>query len=96
MAELLLLLFGSHAEDVEHPRLQIALVNSDRAAAKLHAIEDNVVRFSADLGELSGFKFRDVVCFWPGERMMDGIPFLFRGVESQQLKIDNPEEIELL
>ena len=50
MAEHRLLIFLTDAEDSEHFRLQIRLVNSDAAAADLDAIQDDVVSFGAHFG----------------------------------------------
>ena len=96
MAEHRLLLFFADAEHLEHLRLQIALVDPDAAAAEFHAVEHHVVGYRADLAEFAGFEQRDVFGLRAREGMMDGDPVVFLRVESEQRKIDDPEEVQLL
>ncbi len=61
VAELDLLLLGVHTQHFEHLRLEILLVDSDRTAAKLDAIQNDVVGDGADLGVFPGFERGDVL-----------------------------------
>ena len=71
-------------------------MNSDAAAADLDAVEDDVVGFGAHFAVALFVEQRQVVRFRTGERMMDGVPFVFVGVELEEGEIGHPEEIELL
>ena len=90
-----LLIFLAHAERRENLRLQLRFVNPDAAAAQLHAVQDDIVRFRAHLAELLRFEFRDVLGLRPGERMMHRVPFVFLGAESHERKVGHPEKVEL-
>ena len=96
MAKHDLLVFLVHTEDREHLRLQVRLVNPDAAAADLDAVEDDVVGLGAHFAVAFFFEQREVVGVRAGERMMDRVPLVFRGVELQEREIGDPEEIELL
>src|SRR5437868_15100977 len=53
VAEEFFLIFCADAERGENFRLQVSLVNPDAAAAELNAVENNVVGFGSDLGEIA-------------------------------------------
>ena len=58
MAEFDLLLLGTDAEHLEHPRLKRRLVDPDGAAAEFDAVEHDIVGHGADFGEIAGFEQR--------------------------------------
>ena len=94
MAELVRLLFGIHSEDIEEAGLQFALVNSDRAAAEFHAVQDDIVGHRAHCGVFALFHKGHVLRFWTGEGMMHGHPFVFLGAERKQREIHDPEKVQ--
>ena len=94
MAEEELLLLLVDAQNAEHFRLEIGLVDSQAATADFNTVENNIVGQSADFAIFAGLEKRDVLQARTGERMMDGVPFLLFFAPGEKRKIDNPEEIE--
>src|ERR1700756_3616987 len=69
-------------------------MNSQTAAANLHSIQHDVVSFSSDLAKLSSFEQRQILGFWPSERVMHGVPLVFCRIEPHQREIGNPQKSE--
>ncbi len=93
-AELHLLLLGVHTEHLEQLRLQIALVDADAAAAEFDAVEHDIVRDRADLGEFAGLERGHVLGLRAREGMMHGDPVVVLGRKCEQREIDDPQEVE--
>src|SRR5258708_38544724 len=70
-------------------------MDTNRAAAKLLAVEDHVVVKSASL-ERRGFKQREIVGIRCRERMVYRNQALVVGAVLEQRKIDDPQELELV
>lgn len=88
-----LLRLGIDAEDGEHLRLKIGLVDAEAAAADFNAVEHHVVGDGADFGEGTCFEFIKVFSARTCERVVHGVPFLLLGIPCEQRKIDHPEEV---
>ena len=83
--ELFASLFFRDAEGLEHGGLQVAFMDSDRAAAEFRAVEYHVVSLGAEVGgEFSLEQFFFVFLDGTGERMMDGRPALFFLIPAEQ------------
>src|SRR2546425_11635503 len=80
-------------EFFENGFLQIRLVDTDRAAAKLDAIDHDIVMLSTHLFGIALQK-RDVLSHRSSERMMAGVPAILLFIETEQGKIDDPKEIK--
>ena len=69
-------------------------MNPNASSTKFHAVEHDVVRFGARLGEFAGIDQGNVFGFRSGKRMMHRVPLVLRGVESHERKISHPKKIE--
>src|SRR5881296_1658226 len=78
---------------LENGLLHIRLVDADRAATQFPSVDDYVVMLATDFFGVGGQQ-RDVLGNRRGERMMTGIPAVLLLVETQERKIDHPEEIK--
>src|SRR5439155_13572255 len=78
---------------LENGLLHIRLVDTNRAAAQFPPINDYVVMLATDLFWVGGQE-RDVLGNRRSERMMTGIPAVLLLIETQERKIDHPEEIK--
>src|SRR5882724_5456782 len=93
MAEEQSLIFRADAERFEHFRLQFWLVNSNAAAADLDTIQNDVVRFGANLWKLLRLKQRHVFRFRSCKGMMHGVPFVFFRAPLEERKVCDPKKI---
>ena len=91
-AELLLRLFFSNAEQIEHLGLHVRGVNADGAAADFAAVEDKIISPAADFERL-GFEQSKVFVKRRSEGMMHRSVAFALAVELDQREISNPEEI---
>ena len=97
-AELLLRLLGADAHDLEDALLHVAAVDTDRAAADLVAVADDVVRVREGLARvlleavdpLRGRRREGVVHRGPGTLADGHVVVLTRGLE--QRRVDDPHE----
>ncbi len=82
------------SEDIEDPRLNVASMDSDRAAADLGSIQHEIIGlraypFGMGLEQLKIFVHRG------SERMMPRDPAVFGGIEFQERKINDPQHVPL-
>ena len=87
-------LLAGEAEQLQRFELQLAAVNTNRAAAHLLAVEHHVVGERASLERLGIEKF-EVLGIGRGKRVIDGEQPLLLGVEFEHWKIDDPQKLAL-
>ena len=87
-------LFGE-ADDLKHLLLDVALVDTDTAAAEFDAVEDNVVCFRTDAAGICIDAF-PILFHRHGERMVHGYITVFLLGPLKKREVHDPEEIELV
>ena len=94
-AETLLRLFRREAQQLEHLGLQFRVVDTDRAAADLGAVADEVVGVGP---HATGVAVQVLYVFelGRGERMVHGVVTLGLVVPLEQREVDDPQRSELL
>src|ERR1043165_4604920 len=86
--------FGRNLEHVFKDRfLDIRLMNTNRAATQLDAVDDNIIVLAPNLFGIR-FKHADVFGDGSGKWMMARIPAILLFIETEQREIDPPKKIE--
>lgn len=88
--ELLLSLLRRETKKLEHLMLKLALMDTDRTAADLNAIDHHIVGISADCTRIR-VKQRNILRLRRSERMMHSIETLVLLAPLKERKIDNPK-----
>mmetsp|Transcript_44555 Transcript_44555/g.71606 ORF Transcript_44555/g.71606 Transcript_44555/m.71606 type:complete len:379 (-) Transcript_44555:954-2090(-) len=94
-AKLLLGLLLGETELLKHRHLDVAVVDTDRPAADLHAVDDHVVRVCAHLAGLV-LEVLDVLWLGAREGVMHCAPALLIFVPLEQREVDDPQPVEAL
>src|SRR5438093_5142486 len=68
-------------------------MNSDAAAADFPSVQDDIVRFRADLSRI-GIEKWQVLVRWRCERVIDRIPASIVGMPLDQWEVDDPCEFK--
>src|SRR5215475_7214776 len=93
-AEFFARLFFAHSERLEDSRLYVRAVDSDRAAAQLGAVEDQVVGLGAHRTRIA-FELVQVIVDRRGERVVHRVPSLVVFVVFEHREVDDPEQAVL-
>lgn len=94
-AELLLRPLGREAQALEDLRLQFGVVDTDRAAADLRAVADEVVGVGAHAARIA-FEVLHVLGFGRGEGVVHGVEALRLLVPLEHREVDDPQRRKLL
>ena len=94
-SELLLRLLGGEAQTFEDQRLQLRIVNTDRTAADLGAVADEVVGVGAHASRIA-LEVLHVLGFGRREGVVHGVEALRLVVPLEHRKIHDPQRSELL
>ena len=98
-AELALRLLQGQADRLQHLALQIGIVDAQRAAAELQAVEHQVVGLGAGGGQGFGPALGvgpQVFGVGGAEGVVQGFEAVFAGVELEHREIHHPEEVPLV
>ncbi len=96
-AELVLRLFLAEAQNLEHPLLDLGVVNTDGASAEFVAVEHEVVGIGADLGDVLLLVAEvpvQVLRFRGREWMVHGIPAVLLLVPLKEREVHDPQRGE--
>lgn len=88
-------LLRCESEDAEHLLLQLAVVDTEAAAADLDAVADEVVSLGAHLFGML-VEQRNVVRVGHGEGVVCGHEALFLVAPLEEREVDNPQTLELV
>src|SRR5574344_468228 len=92
-------MYRSEAENLEHPLLNLGIVDTDRTATKFGTIQNEVISIGADLCNILiiiTIIIFQMLWFWSCERMVHCIPSILFIVPFKQREIYNPERCEHL
>ena len=95
VAKLLLGLLLGEAECLEHLGLKLGIVDTDRTAAQLAAVQDNVVSLGAYLGRV-GVEQRNILVHRRGERMVHRNETVLLLAVLELRELGDPEELEVV
>ena len=90
------LLFGVDPEHLKHFGLQILLVYSDATAADLDTVKHDIVRLGSHFAVFAGVQKPEVLLFRAREWVMHRAPLVLRRIKSQQWKVQDPEELQIV
>ena len=77
----------------KHGLLHVRLVDTNRAAAQLNTVHDNVIMLAANLLRIR-LEHRNVFSHRRGEGMVTGVPPVLFFVEAEKGEINNPKKIK--